>query len=144
MSQFLVIIQLEEAKSISLDEDPALLEIVFSWGCLTLRRCHNFSCLLEIVSSWGCLALRRCHNFVIIQLEEAKSISLNEDPALLESFETLSQFLVIIQLEEAKSISLNEDPALLEIVSSWGCLALRRCHNFGNHPARGSKVHFFE
>ncbi|GIX79013.1 hypothetical protein CDAR_89531 [Caerostris darwini] len=86
MSQFLVIIQLEEAKSISLNEDPALLEIDSSWG--------------------DCLFLG------------------------LSRLETLSQFLVIIQLEDAKSISLNEDPALLEIVSSWGCLGLRRCHNF--------------
>ncbi|GIX78996.1 hypothetical protein CDAR_89441 [Caerostris darwini] len=87
------------------------------------------------------LALRRCRSqfLVLIQLEEAKSISLNEDPAFagdcflflgLSRFETLSQFLVIIQLEEAKSISLNEDPALLEIVSSGVVLGLRRCHNF--------------
>ncbi|GIX79002.1 hypothetical protein CDAR_89471 [Caerostris darwini] len=95
LSQFLKSSSWRKPKSISLNEDPALLRL----SLLGLSR-------------W----------------REAKSISLNEDPACwrlsllgVVSLETLSQFLVIIQLEEAKSISSNEDPALLEIASSWGC-----------------------
>ncbi|GIY68004.1 hypothetical protein CDAR_28161 [Caerostris darwini] len=141
LSHFLVIVQLKDAKSISSIDDPVLLEVFF----LELSRYETLS-----------------HFLVIVQLKDAKSISSIDDPVFAGglflgvvsamrrchiSWSSMRRCHMIFfgncQLKDAKSISSIDDPVLLEVFFSWSCLAMRRCHIFGNRPAEGCKVHFF-